>query len=426
MTVPEVNQRVRGHRDAFAFASLVGFAVVMYSVPGEWIPFMTPLRPALLTSICALAPMLMRRLGRSEPIVVDGARGKALLLFLVWAFASILWSVREDVSLLTAIDLFKLVAIYFVIINVVDTLKRLATLCAGMVLASSVAACGAINWYRLGIDLSEGFRARWVGVYTDPNHMAMNMLVVVPLAVAFIARKQTSLLLKLGCLVAAGLAVTAMVLSHSRGGFIGLAIALAVWALREKRKVQALVVGAVMGVALLVLAPESFWKRNETVAEFEKDASALGRVYAWEVASRISMDRPILGVGAGAFRYSWFQYARPEAKRAYVAHDVFLDVIGELGYVGFFLFLVVVGGCVAGAFEASSAAEHGWIARAISASMVGYLLCDLFSGYLLSAHFFMLMGLGAAAQRIAQGATEVAPNHRRPAQVLAGAWGMTR
>lgn len=408
--------------------------MVMYAAPAEWIPFFEPLRPALLTSVGAMLPMLFRRLARAEPIVIDGVRGKALLLFSLWAFASVAWSVRDDVSLATAIDLVKLVAIYFVIVNVVDSPKRLSTLCAALVLASPVAACGVINWYRLGIDLSEGFRARWVGVYTDPNHMAMNMLVVVPIAVAFIARKQTPFWLKLGCLAGAGLSVTAMVLSHSRGGFIGLAIALAVWALREKRKMQALVVGAVMGVALLVLAPESFWKRNETVAEFEKDASALGRVYAWEVASRINMDRPILGVGAGAFKYSWFTYARPEAHRAYVAHDVFLDVIGELGLVGFFLFLVVVGGCVAGAFEASSAAEHGWLARAISASMVGYLLCDLFSGYLLSAHFFMLMGLGAAAQRIAaarqaqaapQGG-ESTPEHRRQAQPWAGAWGVSR
>ena len=34
--------------------------------------------------------------------------------------------------------------------------------------------------------------------------------------------------------------------------------------------------------------------------------------------------------------------------------------------------------------------------------MAGYLICDLFSGYILSAHLYVLFGLAACAQRIAQ------------------------
>ncbi|HZH03932.1 MAG TPA: O-antigen ligase family protein [Myxococcaceae bacterium] len=418
------NAEVR--RDVYAFAALVGFAVVMYAAPGEWISAFAPLRLALTTSVLAAGLMLLRRVGRSEPLVLDGTRGGALILFALWALTSMAWSVRPDVSRFTGIELIKLVAIYVTLVNVVQTPRRLAVLCAALVISSSVTSLGVIQWYMRGVDLVEGFRARWIGVYTDPNHMAMNMAMVVPLAVAFIARRQTRLWLRLACLVAAGLAVTAIVFSHSRGGFIGLAASLGVWALRERRKMQALMVGAVLGVGLLIFAPESFWKRNETVTEFEKDASALGRVYAWEVASNISTDRPLLGVGAGAFKYAWFDYARPEAKRAYVAHNIFLDVIGELGFVGLFLFLVFVGGTVSGAFEASFSPEHGWLARAIAAAAVGYLLCDLFSGYLLSAHFYVLLGLAAAAQRIASAASHTSPAVRPAPGTLAGAWGLPR
>ena len=44
----------------------------------------------------------------------------------------------------------------------------------------------------------------------------------------------------------------------------------------------------------------------------------------------------------------------------------------------------------------------GWLARALAASMAGYLVCDLFSGYILSAHLYVLFGLAASAQRIAR------------------------
>ncbi|HYI03097.1 O-antigen ligase family protein [Hyalangium sp.] len=395
-------------RDVLAFYALTAFAVVMYTVPGEWIPVLDPLRLALVTSGVAAGLMALRRLGRAEPLYFDGVRGLALLAFSGLAFASVSWSVNPDVTRSTGLELLKLTAIYLTIINVITTGRRLAILCGAMVLASIVTSIGVINWYQTGVDLVEGYRARWVGVFADPNHMAMNLGLVVPLAVAFLARKESGWVLRVACGAAAGLAVAAIVLSHSRGGFIGLAVAMGVWAIREKRRMQAIVLGAVLVVGLVVFAPQSFWQRNETVTSFHEDASAMGRVHAWQVASRISLDRPLLGVGVGAFRYAWPFYAPPEATHAFVAHNIFLDVIGELGFVGLLLFLVFAGGATGGAFASSKDSQMGWLGRALAASMAGYLVCDLFSGYVLSAHLYVLFGMAASAHRIAQARAETA------------------
>lgn len=410
MVLGEQGQR----RDVWAFYALTAFAAVMYSVPGEWIPALAPLRLALVTSGLAAGLMVMRRLGRAEPLYVDGSRGLALIAFSTLAVVSVGWSVNPEVTTATGIELLKLTAIYITFVNVITTGRRLAVVCGAMVLASVVTSIGAINWYLVGEDLVEGFRARWVGVYADPNHMAMNLALVVPLAVAFVAHKGSGWLWRLACLTAAILAVAAIVVSHSRGGFIGLSAAMALWAIREKRRIQAIVVGSLFVMGLLVFAPQSFWERNETVAEFHEDASAMGRVYAWQVASRISLDKPLLGVGAGGFRYAWPMYAPPEARRAYVAHNIFLDVIGELGWVGLLFFMVFAGGAAGGAFEASRDKEVGWLARALSASVVGYLVCHLFSGYILAAHCYVLFGLAAAAHRVAR-ASEAADRQRVPA-----------
>ncbi|AEI66470.1 spore coat polysaccharide polymerase ExoJ [Corallococcus macrosporus] len=401
-------------RDVWAFYALTAFAAVMYAAPGEWIPALAPLRLALVTSGLAAGLMVIRRLGRAEPLYVDGSRGMALIAFSTLALASIGWSVNPEVTSFTGIELLKLTAIYITFVNVITTGRRLAVVCGALVLASVVTSVGALNWYMVGEDLVEGFRARWVGVYADPNHMAMNLALVVPLAVAFVARKGSGWLWRLACLTAAVLAVAAIVVSHSRGGFIGLSAAMGLWAIREKRRIQAIVVGSLFVLGLLVFAPQSFWQRNETVAEFHEDASAMGRVYAWQVASRMSLDKPLLGVGAGGFRYAWPMYAPPEARRAYVAHNIFLDVIGELGWVGLLFFMVFTGGAAGGAFQASRDKEVGWLARALSASVVGYLVCDLFSGYILSAHCYVLFGLAAAAHRVAR-ASEAADMQRVPA-----------
>ena len=183
-------------------------------------------------------------------------------------------------------------------------------------------------------------------------------------------------------------------------------VACALWAVREKHRLQAVLLGFFLFVGMAVFAPKTFWQRTETVASFEEDASAMGRVYAWEVTAGISRDRPLLGVGAGAFRFAWPLYAPFEARRAYVAHNVFLDVIGELGIVGFLLFLVFVSSAWAGTLKVPPIHEYGWLSRAIGASIAGYLVCALFSGYLLSAHLYVLFGLGACTERLSSAGLE--------------------
>jgi putative inorganic carbon (hco3(-)) transporter len=391
-------------RDVVAFYALTTFAALMYVLPQVWFPVVAPLRLALLTSGLAAGLMVLRRLGRAEPLSFDGIRGGALLAFSVLALASMAWSVNPDVSRFTAIELLKLTAIYLTLVNVITTPRRLAAVCGALVLGSIVTSYGVIDSHFTGTPetLVEGYRAHWAEVYADPNRSAMNIGIIVPLAVAFLARKESGFWMRALSLVAIIMAAVAIVFTYSRGGFIGLTLAMGVWALREKKKLRSVLLGIALGIGFVVFAPKSFWERNETVAALHQDASAMGRVYAWQVTSRMSLDRPLLGVGAGAFRYAWFDYAPPEAHRAYVAHNIFLDVIGEMGWLGLLFFLVFAGSSTGGAFEASRDSRHGWMARGLAASMTGYLICDMFSGYILSAHLYVLFGLAASAHRIAQ------------------------
>jgi putative inorganic carbon (HCO3(-)) transporter len=391
-------------RDVVAFYALTAFAALMYMVPQAWIPALAPLRLALLTSGMAAGLMALRRAGKREPLFFDGIRGVSLLCFSGLAMASVTWSVNPEVSRFTAIELLKLTAIYLTLVNVVTTPKRLAAVCGAMVLGSIVTSYGVINTYFTGTPqtLVEGYRAHWVEVYADPNRSAMNLALMVPLAVAFLARKESGWLWRTACAAAVALAAVAIVFTYSRGGFIGLSVAMGIWAMREQKKLRSVLLGVVLALGLVVFAPKSYWERNQTVATFHEDASAMGRVYAWQVTSRISLDKPMLGVGAGSFRFAWPLYAPPEATHAYVAHNIFLDVIGELGWVGLLFFLVFAGSATGAAFEASRNPRMGWMARGLAASMAGYLICDLFSGYILSSHLYVLFGLAACAQRIAR------------------------
>jgi putative inorganic carbon (HCO3(-)) transporter len=387
--------------DAIAFGALLLFVAVMYTVPSVWIPALESVRLAFIASIVAATLTAVRRVARREPFVLDGVRGVALVCFGLWTLASGGWSINPEATETHAIEILKLVAIYLTMVNVVTTPRRLAAFAVVMVLASTVTSGHVIDWHHRGEDLIEGFRARWVGVYADPNHMAMDLGLVVPLAAAVVLHKKNPLWVRVLCALAIPLAVTAVVYSYSRGGFIGLIVAMTVWIfLHRGRRFSTLLVGGALAAGLLLFAPKSFWDRNETLTSFHEDASAMGRVHAWEVAAGMSLDHPVRGVGAGGFRYAWPLYARPEARTAYVAHNVYLDVVGELGFVGLLLFLVFTGGAAAGALAGTASRTSGWMAAAIAGAVAGYVVCCLFSGYLTSAHFYVLFALAACAERV--------------------------
>jgi O-antigen ligase len=387
-----------GEGDRFAFVMSVLFVIAMFASIVNVFPALEVLRPALLTSGLSALALVLGRVARRAPFIVDGARGLAFAGFGALALGSSAWSVAPEASRREAFELAKMLAFYFTLVNLAATAGRVRVLCMACVLASLAPSVGAILRYLDGVDLVEGYRARWLGLYADPNHLAMALVAVVPMGASAVVFGRSRFLRALS-LVAGGLAVAAIVLTHSRGGALGLALALTLWAMTGPRKGPAL--GAVMAVlvAVALFAPRTFWERTGSVADFHADASALGRVHAWEVAEGVSRDRPLIGVGVGAFVRAWRDYAPEEARHtAFVAHNVFLAVLAELGVVGLVLFLVLVGGALAGAARALRAREVGPWARGV---LAGYILCDMLSGYLASTHFFFLTALAACCGRAA-------------------------
>ena len=398
---------MRQGKDALAFVAIVGFAVSTYASLAHLFPALGALRPALVCALIALACLALGRMAQGRGISFDAPRGPFLLALCAWAFCSLSWSRAPEVTRPMAFELCKLAAIYLTAIHVVSSTARLSRLCLAIVIAALAPAFGTVDHWRGGIDLVDGFRASWEGVYEDPNHLAMTLVSIVPLAL-FFALSRRALWQRAVAAVSAVGSVTAIVLTHSRGGALGLAFCAIAWAMLGRRRLRAAVAVIVLFLAVVLFAPSSFWARTESLGSFERDVSAMGRVFAWEVTADISRDRPLGGVGLGAFPSAWEDYAPREARGlALVAHNIFLSVLGELGLIGLGLLLGFVGSALGGAFGAWRAldksggdAELLGLSRSLVAGGAGFLLCDLFSGYLISAHFFFFWALLASCERV--------------------------
>ena len=188
----------------------------------------------------------------------------------------------------------------------------------------------------------------------DRNHLSVALVLVLPLLL-YLQAHTVNRLFRLGFLCAFFVLVVAVLGGGSRGGFIALSV-LGVWlVLTTRRKGLAVVLVAVAVVGYFAFAPESITNRMSTIQEMDGDDSFMGRVYAWRVSSAIALANPVFGGGFHAVQvqpiwdhfkeasgfFGFLNLSAPTFK-AKAAHSIYFEVIGDLGFVGFSIFLFIL------------------------------------------------------------------------------------
>jgi probable O-glycosylation ligase (exosortase A-associated) len=94
--------------------------------------------------------------------------------------------------------------------------------------------------------------------------------------------------------------------------------------------------------------PDSWTQRMDTIQTYEGDGSAQSRIYAWRTYTNCALDRPLVGAGFGADNPQVFaRYAAVAPEYAsfqgvvFVAHSIYFQMLGEHGFPGLGLFLVL-------------------------------------------------------------------------------------
>ena len=381
-----------------AFGATLLFLAQLYLAPGAWFPETEPLRIALTLSAIALACLVAHRLLSNKPLWI-GWRGVMLAVYCIAALLSPIWSIDAALSVDGGLEVAKHFFFFLAVANTLNTPQRIRTALLFYAAAAIVPGWGTFsNWWHDEL-LVNGFRGRWLGVMADPNHDCMALVGAVPLML-FFAAHGPGLWRRIIGIGGVTVLLMGIVATYSRGGSVGLVAAVLVWALMSKRKMLATAFALVATAGMLLFAPTTFWQRNETIYDYGEDASVTGRFQAWQVAGRIFRERPLLGVGESAFMSAWKQYAPIDdpIEHIYVAHNLELEVLGQLGVVGLFGML----GFIACSLWSGWRARNGEMAhesRAVFAALVGYLVCQQFSGYSISWFLYSLCAFAACIDR---------------------------
>lgn len=404
LVIPGVEQSARKAQAAaagkIAFWATALFAAQLYLSPAQWFPVLEPLHHAAILSALGLGALFVRRVLTNEPLWM-GWRTAFLGVYTADALLSPAWSMDPHTSVGAGVEVAKHFLFFLAIVNTIDSPRRVKIALGLYALCALIPGWGTFNnWWHDEL-LVEGFRGRWLGVLADPNHDAMALVGALPILLYLTVGQGQRAVLRVVAALAAAAAIAGIVATHSRGGSIGLAVAVVAFALFSRRKALATVAVLIGLSGVLLFAPSSFWKRNETATMGAEDLSIEGRFEAWQVAFRILRERPVLGVGAGAFLASWSQYAPIDSDRLfgyrYVAHNLFLEVLGQEGLVGLFGMCGFILIALWSAWRARNGTLGGE-ARAVLASLIGYLVCQMFSGYSNSWYLFALCGFATCCE----------------------------
>ena len=270
----------------------------------------------------------------------------------------------------------------------------------------------ALNNKAAGIGLVEGTRVT-IGrdirsVLGDPNDLSLVLMFPISFAVSLVLTPKISLLSRLIGIIGVPLLFSAVIATQSRGGLLGIMSVFAIFGYRRiKSKVLFAAIGAVGAVVLLALAGISD-RSSGGAAEDGIDASAMGRIYAWEAAIGMAVDNPLTGVGINNFFVNYFFYSSHWDGMNHAVHSTWFGVLAETGFVGLIVFVIMIIRLILSAFRALNAIElskeiHCPAVHAASQAVLGGLVATAISGTFLTQGFtwpiYVLTALTVAVVR---------------------------
>jgi putative inorganic carbon (hco3(-)) transporter len=300
-----------------------------------WNPSIQSMRVVLVVAIV----LIVRALLTKGPKVQFRGPTIAFLLLWCWFGVATLASADMALSVDSLVQFSKIGIGALLLTGLVRTRAQLHWL---LVL---LAFCAGFFGFKMGLYavVSGSFHVREAGpAGMDNNDAAMFMAMAIPLLVCLapeVANRWGRYLMY----AAAGLTIPAVVTTGSRGGLLALGAAVFMTLWRRFTWWKAAIAGSGVLWLTLSLAPSETVDRYSTIADYEQDASAVGRLDAWKTAMAMAADRPLTGVGFGQDVFlQQFPNYRVREVAPYAAHSVWFSLLGETGYVGLGLYVCLI------------------------------------------------------------------------------------
>lgn len=218
----------------------------------------------------------------------------------------------------------------------------------------------------------------------DNNSLALATVMTIPL-LRYLQLQATHRWVRYALLAAMLLSGLSALGSHSRGALLAIGAMLAILCLKSRTRVL-----TTLGLLLLIpvaigFMPEKWEERMLSIQSYEEDSSAMGRINAWTMAFNLARERPLTGGGFEIYNQDVFARYAPNPTDLHSAHSIYFQMLGEHGFVGLSLFLLLwlLVWRDASWIDRHARRREGWqwasdLARMVQVSLVGYAVGGAF------------------------------------------------
>jgi O-antigen ligase len=168
--------------------------------------------------------------------------------------------------------------------------------------------------------------------------------VCVSVGVVFSARSIKAILLAAGAIPVQLLSI---VLTFTRGAWMACAASLFALSL-QLRRIGWVVLGLVLVVGVISVAPPEMLERVASIASFQTERSSANRIHMWHYAVPLLFDKPLTGYGFYGFHVL---FSSEPGITSVHAHNFMLDYALAIGIPGLLLVLTVISYVLGGALR---------------------------------------------------------------------------
>jgi probable O-glycosylation ligase (exosortase A-associated) len=313
-------------------------------------------------------------------------------------------------------QMLKNVIVYTLIVGIISTEKKLKIFLWALVIINAILAFdAAINFINMDIDTANlnvgrlgGFSGAWFG---DSGDFALAMNSIIPYAV-FLGIAGRPVLLRPLALFISALFVVAIIATRARGGFIAFGFIMLlisyfgiklpkIW---QKLICISLVICAIGGI--IAFSPAIFKERAQTILDYKAQDTAVRRIEYWKVGIKMFLSNPLVGVGAGNYRFRYRDFGGWENEWP-VPHNMYIEVLSELGILGFSCLFLLLFFTLADSFKAAKLLRKNKdnvflysMNEAAMISLLGYCIGGMFLAIFTYPILYILIAINVAVANV--------------------------
>lgn len=378
---------------------------------------LAPLMPTMLVlalAAVAFASLGLRLVREEKRQLTYSPLNRFILLYAGIYLGATVTSVTPRGSLFHGLLMAFFILFALVVENNLDSWETAETLVLLMTLAGGIVALIGVGQYVFDVSGASswldsdmfGTTTRVYSTLQNPNVLAEYLILAIPLGgAALLTTKNNGR--RLCTFVCCAFMCLCMVLTLSRGGWLGLLMAGAIFVILLNPRLMVLIPFAL--VALYFVMPESVIARFASIGNMQ-DGSTSYRFSIWMGTINMLKDYWLCGIGPGtaAFNLVYPAYSYNTASAQH-GHNLFLQILCDGGICALVVFVAVIFvfcRCICGALSKSRNWRSRCYLSAAIAGVGGFMVQSMtdytFYNYRVALLFWVVLGLGAGFARLIQ------------------------